>query len=238
MESYLFISKTGHFMQFIPITKQKARIVDNRWLSEPLKISLSVPSFVRRYPLRSSSFSINICCGDPHLLAHTRPILRLSTERHLCEWEKDCRHSDPSPYPGRGDQSYHCRRWYQYQSNWFRPYPTQSHFNGADYQPIIRRWSDSSWIGREIDELYGLITNQECNTIEKQYFQHFYRYLSLGNYKIGGQEMRGTIVGLSPYGQLLVQGEDGTLFTCNYKEVIFLPPHSTTEAWKNRSGQF
>ena len=41
--------------------------------------------------------------------------------------------------------------------------------------------------------------------------------------------MRGTIVGLSPYGQLLIQGEGGALFTCNYKEVIFLPLHSTTE---------
>lgn len=73
-----------------------------------------------------------------------------------------------------------------------------------------------------LNESYHLILNQEFTKLEQEYLNHLFQYQTVARYLIHEQAFSGTIVGLSPIGQLLIQNENGTLHTCNYKEVKFL----------------
>ena len=75
---------------------------------------------------------------------------------------------------------------------------------------------------KSLNETYHLILNQEFSELEQEYLNHLFQYQTTARYLIQEQEIIGTIVGLSPIGQLLIQSETGELHTCNYKEVKFL----------------
>ena len=207
-------------------------LADNRWLSEPLK-NLAFSALFRPPLPAQKQFIFN-----QYFAVAIRDLLAQYLPNPLIKWPNDIYVNEKKI---AGILIHHLIQGEEIKATIAG---VGININQIDFDPtlpnpismalITNQLYDVNQIAHELaeklDELYGLIINQEWDTIEKQYFQYFYRYLSLGNYKIGGQEMRGTIVGLSPYGQLLVQGEGGTLFTCNYKEVVFLPPHSTTEA--------
>ena len=73
-----------------------------------------------------------------------------------------------------------------------------------------------------LKESYHLILNQDYTKLEKEYLTHLFQYQTTARYMILGKEIIGTIVGLSPIGQLLIQSATGELYTCNYKVVKFL----------------
>ena len=85
-----------------------------------------------------------------------------------------------------------------------------------DIPELIDQLADS------LNEHYHLILNQDYTILEKEYLTHLFQYQTTARYMILEKEIIGTIVGLSPIGQLLIQCETGELYTCNYKEVKFL----------------
>lgn len=85
-----------------------------------------------------------------------------------------------------------------------------------DIPELIDQLADS------LNEHYHLIMNQNYKNLEEEYLTHLFQYQITARYLIQEQEIIGTIVGLSPIGQLLIQSATGELYTCNYKEVKFL----------------
>lgn len=85
-----------------------------------------------------------------------------------------------------------------------------------DIPELIDQLADS------LNEHYHLIMNQNFKNLEEEYLTHLFQYQITARYLIQEQEIIGTIVGLSPIGQLLIQSATGELYTCNYKEVKFL----------------
>lgn len=75
---------------------------------------------------------------------------------------------------------------------------------------------------QSLNESYHLIQNQDFIKLEQEYLKHLFQYQTVARYLIHEQAFSGTIVGLSPIGQLLIQNENGALHTCNHKEVKFL----------------
>ena len=73
-----------------------------------------------------------------------------------------------------------------------------------------------------LNDQYQLIMNLNFKKLEEEYLTHLFQYQTTARYMIQEQEMIGSIVGLSPIGQLLIQSATGELYTCNYKEVKFL----------------
>ena len=85
-----------------------------------------------------------------------------------------------------------------------------------DIPELIDQLADS------LNEHYHLIMNQNYKNLEEEYLTHLFQYQITARYLIQEQEIIGTIVGLSPIGQLLIQSATGELYTCNYKVVKFL----------------
>ncbi len=77
---------------------------------------------------------------------------------------------------------------------------------------------------RILEKQYQLIKEQKFEVLEQNYLSHLYQYQKWTQYRIKDQLITGRIVGLSPFGQLLIESESGAIYTCNYKEVKFLIP--------------
>ncbi|MBP1673296.1 MAG: biotin--[acetyl-CoA-carboxylase] ligase [Bacteroidetes bacterium] len=75
---------------------------------------------------------------------------------------------------------------------------------------------------RILEKQYQLIKEQKFEVLEQNYLSHLYQYQKWAQYRIKDQLITGRIMGLSSYGQLLIECESGAIYTCNYKEVKFL----------------
>lgn len=73
-----------------------------------------------------------------------------------------------------------------------------------------------------LNDHYHLILNEDFSRLQEIYLNHLFQYQKLANYLIKGKEYTGTITGLSPFGQLIIQTESKKIFTCNFKEVQFI----------------
>jgi BirA family transcriptional regulator, biotin operon repressor / biotin---[acetyl-CoA-carboxylase] ligase len=73
-----------------------------------------------------------------------------------------------------------------------------------------------------LDETYHLIKNHEFEKLENEYLKRLYQYQISADYLIKGKKTIGKIVGLSPFGQLLIENEKSAILTCGYKEVQFI----------------
>ena len=69
---------------------------------------------------------------------------------------------------------------------------------------------------------YHLILNEDFSSLKKVYLTHLFQYQKRAQYIIKGEEINGTIIGLAPFGQLMIQTDSKEIFTCNFKEVQFI----------------
>lgn len=77
-----------------------------------------------------------------------------------------------------------------------------------------------------LTNLYHLILHEDFSKLQEIYLNHLFQYQKPAQYIIKGEEFTGTITGLSPFGQLIIETESKKVFTCHYKEVQFILPKS------------
>lgn len=75
-----------------------------------------------------------------------------------------------------------------------------------------------------LEKEYNLILENQVENLEQEYLKHLYQYQVEADYEIMGKRLKGKIVGISKFGQLLVEDSELKNYTCNYKEIKFINP--------------
>ena len=75
-----------------------------------------------------------------------------------------------------------------------------------------------------LQEEYHLLQEQELEILNQMYLNHLYKYHIYDNYEIKGEKVFAEIIGVTPYGQLMLEDLCSEPFVCNYKEIKFIHP--------------
>lgn len=75
---------------------------------------------------------------------------------------------------------------------------------------------------KSLDHRYSQLSSTGFQQIEQDYLDSLYRFGQWHKYKINNDVVIAKIKGVSEFGQLLLQGNDGNEYTCNIKEVTYL----------------
>ncbi len=59
-------------------------------------------------------------------------------------------------------------------------------------------------------------------SLQQEYLEHLYQLGEQHEYLLYGKPIRATICGVDPFGQLQLEDAVGRLYTCGFKEVVFL----------------
>lgn len=68
---------------------------------------------------------------------------------------------------------------------------------------------------------YKQLSGKQSHQLESDYLDIMYQKGEWKNYVIKGVETKARIEGINTYGQLLLNGEDNKVYTCDLKEVVF-----------------
>lgn len=79
-----------------------------------------------------------------------------------------------------------------------------------------------SSICSSLNNRYTQLFNQQHDIISQIYLERLYRFGEWCNYKINDNLLVAKINGISEFGQLLLQDQNGNDYTCNIKEVAYL----------------
>lgn len=73
-----------------------------------------------------------------------------------------------------------------------------------------------------LDRRYRMLAQGKVDRINRDYHKHLFRLNDMSWYQSGGQTFRAKIVGVSDYGQLILENESGKTLEYNFKEVEFM----------------
>lgn len=73
-----------------------------------------------------------------------------------------------------------------------------------------------------LKEKFAMLQSGNAQQLREAYLQKLYQRGEYHNYLIRGEQVVARIVGLDAYGQLMLESQDGELYTCAFKEVVFL----------------
>jgi len=73
-----------------------------------------------------------------------------------------------------------------------------------------------------LDRRYRMLAQGKVDKINREYHEHLFRLNTMATYQADGREFRAKIVGVSDYGQLILENDVGKTLEFNFKEVEFV----------------
>lgn len=107
----------------------------------------------------------------------------------------------------------------------------EDHFPGDIPNPVsLRQMVEKKlYLKRELrkvcahlDRRYRMLSQGKVDRINRDYHQHLFRLNTMSWYQSEGRSFRAKIVGVSDYGQLILENESGKTLEYNFKEVEFM----------------
>lgn len=99
------------------------------------------------------------------------------------------------------------------------PYPTSLFLEtGVQHSPtqLLNEYYEL------LKDRFSMLNTENEKLLRDRYLQRLYQHNKYHSYLIGGTQCTARIVGLDPYGQLLLETLDGKTQACAFKEVVYL----------------